>query len=163
MTRREVLAWLAARRPVPPDALRAGIEAVVRDAELSPLDPVPGQLALLGRQMLERVAGRPGGRRELAIELLAADALITYAFEAQAEQDAPGRAARAVRRGRWRRGRSCGPRGGCRASRRRARRGPCRRTSPSSPPRAPRRRASSACGRSMSTRGAAPRARWPPT
>src|SRR5439155_319990 len=29
MTRREVLAWLAARRPVPPDALRAGIEAVV--------------------------------------------------------------------------------------------------------------------------------------
>ena len=41
MTRREVLAWLAARRPVPPDALRGGIEAVVRDAELSPLDPLP--------------------------------------------------------------------------------------------------------------------------
>src|SRR5438034_1636591 len=69
MTRREVLAWLAARRPVPPDALRAGIEAVVSDAELSPLDPLPDQLALLGRQMLGRVAGRPGGGRELAIEL----------------------------------------------------------------------------------------------
>ena len=97
MTRREVLAWLAARRPVPPDALRAGIEAVVRDAELSPLDPVPDQLALLGRQMLGRVAGRPGGGRELAVELLAADAFITYAFEAQAELDAAGLAALAER------------------------------------------------------------------
>ena len=97
MTRREVLAWLAARRPVPPDALRGGIEAVVRDAELSPLDPLPDQLALLGRQMLGRVAGRPGGGRELAIELLAADAFITYAFEAQAELDAAGLAALAER------------------------------------------------------------------
>ncbi len=97
MTRREVLAWLAARRPVPPDALRAGIEAVVSDAELSPLDPLPDQLALLGRQMLGRVAGRPGGGRELAVELLAADAFITYAFEAQAELDAAGLAALAER------------------------------------------------------------------
>src|SRR5438445_13309849 len=97
MTRREVLAWLAARRPVPPDALRAGIEAVVSDAELSPLDPLPDQLALLGRQKLGRVAGRPGGGRELAVELLAADAFITYAFAAQAEQDAAGHAAGADR------------------------------------------------------------------
>src|SRR5439155_922676 len=108
MTRREVLAWLAARRPVPPDALRAGIEAVVRDAELSPLDPVPDQLALLGRQMLERVAGRPGGGRELAIELLAADAFITYAFEAQAELDATGLAALAERTVPDRGARPCG-------------------------------------------------------
>src|SRR5256886_14192054 len=97
MTRREVLAWLAARRPVPPDALRAGIEAVVSDAELSPLDPLPDQLALLGRQMLGRGAGRPRGGRELAVELLAADAFITYAFEAQAELDAPRLAALAER------------------------------------------------------------------
>jgi len=97
MTRREVLAWLAARRPVPPDALRAGIEAAVSGAELSPLDPLPDQLALLGRQLLGRVAGRPGGGRELAVELLAADAFITYAFEAQAELDAAGLAALAER------------------------------------------------------------------
>src|SRR2546430_4437819 len=89
MTRREVLAWLAARRPVPPDALRAGIEAVVSDAELSPLDPLPDQLALLGRQMLGRVAGRPGGGRELAGELPAAHALITHPVEAPAQPDAP--------------------------------------------------------------------------
>src|SRR5438093_6988605 len=97
MTRREVLAWLAARGPVPPDALRAGIEAAVSDAELSPLDPLPDQLALLGRQMLGRVAGRPGGGRELAVELLAADAFTTYAFEAQAALAAAVRAALAER------------------------------------------------------------------
>ena len=40
--------------------------------------------------MLGGVASRPHGRRELALELLAADAFITYAFEAQAEQDVGG-------------------------------------------------------------------------
>ncbi len=97
MTRREVLAWLAARRPVPPEALRASLEAAVTDAEASPPVPLPDQLALLGRRMLGRVAGRPGGGRELAVELLAADAFITYAFEAQAELDVAGLAALAER------------------------------------------------------------------
>ncbi len=97
MTRSEVLAWLAARRPVPPDALRAGLDTAVSDAELAPLDPLPDQLARLGRQVLGRVAGRPGGGRELAIELLAADAFITYAFEAQAEVEPAGLAGLAGR------------------------------------------------------------------
>jgi len=97
MTRREVLAWLEARRPVPPDALRVCLEAAVTDAELSPPAPLPDQLALLGRRVLERVAGRPAGGRELALELLAADAFVTYAFEAQAEVDAAGLAALAGR------------------------------------------------------------------
>ena len=92
MTRREVLAWLEARRPIPPDALRACLEAAVTDAELPPLVPLPDQLAVLGR-----VAGRPEGGRELALELLAADAFITYAFEAQAEADATGLAGLAER------------------------------------------------------------------
>ena len=47
--------------------------------------------------MLGRVACRPDGGRELALELLAADAFITYAFEAQAEVDATGLAALAER------------------------------------------------------------------
>jgi len=97
MTRREVLAWLDARRPVPPDALRVGLEAAVAEAELSPLVPLPDQLALLGGRVLGRVAGRPAGGRELALDLLAADAFITYAFEAQAELDAAGLAALAER------------------------------------------------------------------
>ncbi len=97
MTRRELLAWLEARRPVPPDALRVCLEAAVTDGELSPRVPLPDQLALLGRQVLGRVARRPDGGRELAPELLAADAFITYAFEAQAELDAAGLATLAER------------------------------------------------------------------
>jgi hypothetical protein len=97
MSRREVLAWLEARRPVPPDALRACLEAAVTDADLSPLVALPDQLALLGRRVLGQVARRPAGGRELALELLAADAFITYAFEAQAEVDAAGLAALAER------------------------------------------------------------------
>ena len=97
MMRREVLAWLEARRPVPPDALRVCLEAAVTDGELSPHVPLPDQLALAGRRVLGRVVGRPEGGRELALELLAADALITYAFEAQAELDAAGLATLAER------------------------------------------------------------------
>jgi len=36
------------------------------------------------------VAAAPDGGRELALDLLAADALVTYAFEAQAETDVDG-------------------------------------------------------------------------
>ncbi len=97
MTGRDVLAWLEARRPVPPDALRGRLAAVVSAATLSPLVPLPDQLARLGREALGGVAGRPAGGRELALDLLAADAFITYAFEAQAELDAAGLAALAER------------------------------------------------------------------
>ncbi len=97
MSRREVLAWLEARRPVPPDALRACLEAAVTDADLPPLVALPDQLALLGRRVLGQVARRPAGGRELALELLAADGFITYAFEAQAEVDAAGLAVLAER------------------------------------------------------------------
>ena len=97
MTRTDVLDWLEARRPVPPDALRACLEAAVADAELPSPVPLPDQLARLGRRLLGRVAGRPDGGRELALELLGADAFITYAFEAQAELDAAGLATLAGR------------------------------------------------------------------
>ena len=83
MTRGEVLTWLDARRPAPPAALRAHLEAAVTDAA----EPLPDQLAALGRALLARVAATPAGGRELALDLLAADAFVTYAFEAQAEAD----------------------------------------------------------------------------
>ena len=93
MTRRELLAWLETRRPAPPDVLRPSLAAAVDDAALS----LPDHLARLGERLLARVAGRPAGGRELALDLLAADAFITYAFEAQAEVDAAGLAALAER------------------------------------------------------------------
>src|SRR5205823_7419280 len=95
MTRRELLAWLEARRPAPPDMLRPRLVAAVTDADL----PLPDHLALLGQRLLARVAGRPEGGRELALDLLAADAFVTYAFEAQAEVDVAGLVALAGRVG----------------------------------------------------------------
>ena len=89
MTRDDVLAWLDTRRPAPPAALRAHIERAlptVTDTKL----PLPAHLADVGRRLLGKVASRPAGGRELALDLLAADAFITYAFEAQAEADVGG-------------------------------------------------------------------------
>ena len=93
MTRAALLAWLEARRPAPPDVLRACLAAGVTDADL----PLPEHLADLGRRSLERVVGFPDGGRELALDLLTADAFMTYAFEAQAEADVAGLAGLAER------------------------------------------------------------------
>ena len=84
MTRSEVVAWLAARRPAAPPPL---VEPMTRWLVDSPAS-LPDHLALAGRALLDRVLSRPQGGRELALDLLAADALVTYAFEAQAEFDA---------------------------------------------------------------------------
>jgi hypothetical protein len=82
MTRDEVLVWLDARRPVPPQTLREHLRGAVHDAPLG----LDAHLAELGRELLAKVASRPAGGRELALDLLAADAFVTYAFEAQAEE-----------------------------------------------------------------------------
>jgi hypothetical protein len=86
MTRRELLEWLSNRRPAPPAALRAHLEAALVDGT----EALPQHLARLGADLLARVARQPAGGRELALDLLAADAFVTYAFEAQAETDVDG-------------------------------------------------------------------------
>jgi hypothetical protein len=86
MTRDDVLAWLDTRRPAPPAALRQRLDRAVHDRLPAPGFALPTYLAELGRDLLEGVASRPHGGRELALDLLAADAFATYAFEAQAEQ-----------------------------------------------------------------------------
>ena len=83
MTRDAVLAWLAERRPAPPEALRAHLVRRVRELDA----PLPVHLAALGRELLAGVNASPERGRALALDLLAADAFVTYAFEAQAETD----------------------------------------------------------------------------
>lgn len=80
-------AWLDARRPAPPPTLRAHLGRRVQAGEEGALSD---RLATAGCDLLRRVLSRPAAGRELALDLLAADALVTYAFEAQAEED-PGR------------------------------------------------------------------------
>ena len=81
MTRAELLAWLDTRRPAPPANLRERLHAAVADSSLD----LPAHLEHISRELLERVISRPTGGRELALDLLAADAFITYAFEAQTD------------------------------------------------------------------------------
>jgi hypothetical protein len=86
MTRDEVLAWLDTRKPAAPKALRERLERAVRELLPAPGSLLPVYLARLGRELLDGVAAQPHGGRELALDLLAADAFTTYAFEAQAEE-----------------------------------------------------------------------------
>lgn len=86
MTRDDLVAWLDARRPAPPAVLRERLRAL---ANASPL-AAPEQLGRLGLDLLAQVVARPAAGRELALDLLCADAFVTYAFEAQAEQDVGG-------------------------------------------------------------------------
>ena len=90
-----VRAWLDARRPAPPPTLREHLDRRVPSAAAG--EALPERLAGAGLALLERVLSHPGGGRELALDLLAADAFVTYAFEAQAEADPGGLVALARR------------------------------------------------------------------
>jgi len=75
--------WLRTRRPEPPLDLAPWLEDVTVEG---PLDQV---LISAGRSALERAMASPGRVRETAFDLLAADALLTYACEAALEADDP--------------------------------------------------------------------------
>lgn len=85
-----LLAWLDARRPVAPAQLAARIRAVAAADDSGGPDTIARRLVRLGLLVVDRVARSPEGGRELAGDLLAADALLTYGFEAQAEADVTG-------------------------------------------------------------------------
>ncbi len=97
-------AWLAARTPAPPPALRGRIaealraEGVTGANGLEP-DVTPACLRAAER-MLDQLLRTDSSTRESALDLLTADALMTYAFEsaAGAPADLPARAAEAMRR-----------------------------------------------------------------
>lgn len=79
-------AWLDRHSGNAPPALRARVREHVLAAAPGPL---PAVLAEAGRAALDRVVDHPGDR-SVALDLLAADALITLALLAQA-QAAPER------------------------------------------------------------------------
>lgn len=86
--------WLATRTPAPPAPLSARLRealapALGRDAAEVPDAALGAAEALLRSLLHDRAAGR-----DRALDLLAADALVTYAFEA-ASGESEGIAARA--------------------------------------------------------------------
>ena len=86
-----LLAWIEDRSAGAPAALRERVLALA--AELGPtgpeLPPPPRALAAVAMRVLDRVTLHPGDRR-IALDLLAADGLITLALVAQAERDPEG-------------------------------------------------------------------------
>ena len=72
--------WVEEHTTRAPEALRGRVREFARSASGSP----PQALAAAGQAALERVLSHPGDR-SAALDLLAADALITLALLAQAE------------------------------------------------------------------------------
>ena len=85
---REAMAWLDAREPIPPVALRARMDQAIRQAfeqgRVSSEDGITstlGEAALIAMELsLKHCEERAG-----ALDLLTADALLTYAMEAASE------------------------------------------------------------------------------
>ena len=83
-------AWLDQRTGRAPDALRGRVHRHVADlGERAADDPAPETLAAAGRNALEQVLMHSGDRT-VALDLLAADALVTLALLAQAQRNPAG-------------------------------------------------------------------------
>jgi hypothetical protein len=91
--------WLDARRPSPPAALRARIDAALGDA-LDDDDDLPATCLAAAEHIVDALLGEDATSRDSALDLLAADALVTYAFEAASEHpvELEGRAREAMAR-----------------------------------------------------------------
>ena len=82
----DVAAWLDARRPEAPAELRSALDSCVEGHESGSVSEVFRGAAL---RSLDSALVRPGRVRESAFELLAADALLTFACEAALEREDP--------------------------------------------------------------------------
>ena len=91
--------WLAHREPSPPRVLQERVEALALAVPELPGDPA-GSLLAAAEEALTRLARRSPGDRASALDLLAVDALVTYAMEyaAQTPDELPGVAERAMSR-----------------------------------------------------------------
>lgn len=93
--------WVAAHAEQPPVALRARLDAMLNgpDATAGATGDVSTDLLHAGQALLTTILGAGSTQRDAALDLLAADALVTYAFEAAAADPArlDERAAAAMR------------------------------------------------------------------
>jgi uncharacterized membrane protein len=79
-------AWLDARRPAPPVRLRARIDAALGHALESNAADAAASCLRAGERLARTLLRENATSRESALDLLAADALVTYAFEAASER-----------------------------------------------------------------------------
>lgn len=74
--------WLAALTPLPPPALATRLRELMQPYMNCPGSEVPDVLLEAGERALEELLSENATSRESALDLLAIDALVTYAFEA---------------------------------------------------------------------------------
>ena len=79
-------AWLDARRPAPPPRLRARIDVALGRALENDADDAATACLRAGEQLARELLQENATSRDSALDLLAADALVTYAFEAASER-----------------------------------------------------------------------------
>ena len=72
--------WLDTRDPAPPPAIARRIRELVPGGASSP-DELADAYLRAGEHLLDQVLHRDCAARENALDLLVADALVTYAFE----------------------------------------------------------------------------------
>ena len=78
--------WLASAALSPPPALAARIGSAIGPRVAEPRSEAPRVFMDAAHALVEQLATRGCAHREDAIDLLAADALMTYAFEVAADE-----------------------------------------------------------------------------
>jgi hypothetical protein len=77
--------WLRSRTPAPPVALSARLEVVLATSLEESADQLPAVCLAAGERLVAELLRNDSTSRESALDLLTADALVTYAFEAAGE------------------------------------------------------------------------------
>jgi len=93
-------AWMAAIEPTPPPALHRRLCELVAPSASRPAHEAPEACLEAGEQLLDALLASGSTSRATALDLLAVDALVTYAFQAAADDPSclEERAARAMAR-----------------------------------------------------------------
>jgi hypothetical protein len=89
---------MAALDPAPPEALHRRLCDLVADHADRPVDEVPEACLAAGERLLDALLASGSTSRATALDLLAVDSLVTYAFQAAADEPSriEERAARAM-------------------------------------------------------------------
>lgn len=92
--------WLVSLQPTPPAALATRLSELLAPFESEPVERVSDVCLEAGERLLEALLSSGSTSRGTALDLLAVDALVTYAFQAGADQPQllEARAARAMER-----------------------------------------------------------------
>lgn len=77
--------WLASRQPVPPEALIQRLTAVLGARADEEVADLPEAMLSAGEALLSKLLCEGRTDRQTALDLLAADAFVTYAFEAASD------------------------------------------------------------------------------